>query len=371
MTPEGKKNICKEKPLLLVSCLDWGLGHTTRCIPLIRELIHLDCRIIIACNSIQKNILQPEFPDVRFEMLRGYDLQYSRGKWSTRLKIAVQLGKILTRINDERRWLDDFLTKNNVSGLIADNRYGLFSARVPCVFITHQLAVKTGFGRVFDKISQQILYKYINRFSECWVPDVEQKLNFAGELSQPCKKIAIPLRYLGAISRFETCGISSNFLHDVVILLSGPEPQRTILENIMLKQLPASDLKVVLVRGLPGNTSELKYEGITVYNHPDAAQLNKIVCESKFVICRSGYSTIMDMMKLQKKMVVIPTPGQAEQEYLAKHLSTNKLAVSTEQHRFQLQPAIDAAEKFPYRFISDDMNAYKPVLKNFVARISS
>lgn len=371
MTSGGKNNNCKEKPLLLVSALDWGLGHTARTIPLIRELLHLNCQIVIACNSIQKKILQAEFPTLRYEELEGYGLSYSRGKWATRLKIGLQVSKILTRIKVESRWLRGFLKENDVCALISDNRYGLSHPGLHSVFITHQLAVRTGVGRIFDMISQKILYKYINRFSECWVPDFPKNINLGGSLSHPHRFPSVPVHYLGALSRFEVCENQHDFSFDIVVILSGPEPQRTILENIMLKQLNQLELRIAFVRGLPDSVNALPNVKATVYNHLDSDKLNKLVCSSKLVVCRSGYSTIMDMIKLNKRMIMIPTPGQPEQEYLGEYLSREKLALQVSQHHFDVKSAIEAAEKFPYRYINDDMNGYKSVLKNFVSKISS
>ena len=371
MTPGGKNSICKEKPLLLVSALDWGLGHTTRSIPIIHELIKLGCEIVIACNSIQKKIYSAEFPDVRYEVLEGYDVVYAREKWFGSLKIAFQSGKILTRIKRENRWLNTFVKKNSVSALISDNRYGLFHPEIHTVFITHQLSVRTGLGTLVDKFLRQFLYSYVNRFSECWVPDFSQDSDLAGQLSHPKTTLTIPVHYIGALSRFEICAEQPEFLYDVAIILSGPEPQRTILEKMILEQLQSIQQRVAIVRGLPANQTALKTATATVYNHLDAEQLNRLVCQSKMVVCRSGYTTVMDMVKLKKKMIVIPTPGQAEQEYLGKYLSGKQLAVNISQHQFILSNALEAANKFPFKQISVDMNAYKPVLRDFVKRINS
>lgn len=371
MATGGKNSFCKEKPLLVVAALDWGLGHTTRSIPLIHELLALGCEIVIACNSIQKKIYSAEFPSLRYEELQGYDVSYHRKKWRTRLKIAFQSGKILTRINQENAWLDAFVKENSVCALISDNRYGLFHPGIHTVFITHQLSIRTGFGKLVDKISQAFLYKYINRFSECWVPDFNQNSKLAGSLSHPENAPSVPVHYIGALSRFEVCDQGTEFLYDLLILLSGPEPQRTILEKILLQQLQSARIKIALVRGLPASESVVPNANATVYNHLDAQGLNKLICQSKLVICRSGYTTVMDMVKLKKKMIVIPTPGQTEQEYLGHYLSEKHLALNISQHQFKLSKALEAADKFPFQQIAGDMNAYRIVLKDFVSRISS
>ena len=326
MSTDWKFTNCKQKPLLLFSSLDWGLGHTTRSVPLIKELLNLGCDLIVACNSIQKRILEPEFPSIRYVQLDGYNLSYGSGKWATRLRILLQLRKILTRIKLENAWVRSFIEKNPIDALISDNRYGFYHPKIPSILITHQLHIHSGYGSITDKLSQFIIYRFIKRFTACWVPDDKKVNGFAGKLSHPEKLPTIPVQYLGPLSRFEEC-VFHDKKYDALIVISGPEPQRSILEKIMLEQSEHSNKKIALVRGLPKEQATFKHNKIAVFNHLKAEELNKLICTSELIICRSGYTTIMDMLKLKKKMVVIPTPGQPEQEYLAKHLSQNNLAV--------------------------------------------
>ena len=370
MSTEWKFTNCKDKPLLLFSCLDWGLGHTTRSVPLIKELLAAGCNLIVACNSTQKNLFQTEFTGVRYVELTGYGLSYGSGKWATRLKIMAQSGKILMRIKSENAWLKAFMQENKVHGLISDNRYGLYHPQIPTVFITHQLYVKSGYGTLADQIIQKILYRFINRFTVCWVPDFKKRNSLAGLLSHPQSLPEIPVKYLGAISRFNECaGVTTKF--DLLFLISGPEPQRTILEKIMIDQAEKSDKKIAMVRGLPGDSTIVQNEKISIYNHLNGNKLNKLICESELIICRSGYTTIMDMVKLKKKMIVIPTPGQPEQEYLAGYLSQNHFAISISQNAFMLDRALELAANFTFTHVDTDMNEYKIVLKEFVQEISS
>lgn len=366
----GKNNNCKEKPLLLFSALDWGLGHTTRSIPLIREFLEQGCEIVIACNSIQKKILEVEFPTVRYENLPGYDLRYANAKWATRLVIGLQLRKILIRINQENRWVAAFIRENPVCGLISDNRYGFFHAEIPSVLITHQVAVKTGLGRMVDNIARSFLTRYINRFDECWIPDVGGEENLAGELSRSVHKYSVATKYVGPLSRLEICNTRNEIKFDVLVVLSGPEPQRSVLERMIFNE--ASQVQnIAVVRGLPGDSEEIHIPNVTVFNFLNTRQLNEVICNSAYIVCRSGYTSIMDLVKLQKKMILVPTPGQAEQEYLAKHLSQQKLACAISQRHFKLREAIELAKHFQYEYINNDMTTYKNVVRKFVERISS
>jgi uncharacterized protein (TIGR00661 family) len=362
---------CKQKPLLLFSSLDWGLGHTTRSVPLLKEFLNLGCDLVVACNSIQKKILQPEFPALRYVELEGYSLNYGSDKWSTRIKILLQLKKILTRINQENAWLRSFIKENKVDALISDNRYGFYHPKIPSVLITHQLHIHSGYGAIADKLSQFLIYRFVNRFSVCWVPDNEKTNGLAGKLSHPRSLPAVPVRYLGPVSRFDECESNSEKNYDALIILSGPEPQRTILETIMLEQSEPINKKIALVRGLPEQQPPLYHKKITTFNHLNSAELNKLICESQLIIGRSGYTTIMDMIKLKKKMAVIPTPGQPEQEYLAKHLSENHLALTYPQYKFSLPQIFDDAANFKFAHADLNMNEFKIVLKEFVEKISS
>ena len=363
---------CKEKPLLLFSCLDWGLGHTTRSVPLIKEFLILGCDLIVACNSIQKAILQPEFPQVMFVELRGYNLKYGKTGTLTRFKILLQLRKILIAIKFEKRWVESFLAQNNVKALISDNRYGFYHAKLPSIIITHQLGIRSGFGRLADKVSQNFIYKLIGQFTACWVPDHKKDNILAGILSHPALLPALPVQYIGPLSRFNACNAPPEKKFDLLIIISGPEPQRSILEKLMLEQSAGiSSKKIAMVRGLPEENTILNASSISVFNHFDALRLNELICASDLVVCRPGYTTIMDMMKLKKKMIVIPTPGQPEQEYLAKYLSEKGYVLQFTQDEFNLQHALRKAANFTFNQIDASMDEYKVVLKDFVAKVSS
>jgi uncharacterized protein (TIGR00661 family) len=361
----------KEKPLLLFSCLDWGLGHTTRSIPLIQEFEAQGCEVIVACNSIQKKILYSELRNVRYVDLDGYGVTYADGKWATRFKIAWQFRKILTRIKLERRWVHHFVAENRIDALVSDNRYGFTHPLLPSILITHQLFVQTGFGGLIDNALQRFLYYLIKRFVVCWVPDFASENSLAGILSHPKTFPPIPVKYIGPVSRFSNCRNEKNFNYDVVIILSGPEPQRTILEQAILNEIQNWQKKIFLVRGLPDKTLQIDSKNLQVKNHLDASALNEIICQSEYVICRPGYTSMMDVLKLRKKTIVVSTPGQGEQAYLAQYLSSKQLVMSIPQKNFSLTTALDQAEKFQFAYINNDMQDYKVAISEFVRSLSS
>jgi uncharacterized protein (TIGR00661 family) len=364
-------NTTPEKPVVLLSPLDWGLGHTTRCIPIISELLHQGCNVIIACNSTQKALLSREFPQLSYVHLSGYNLKYGKKRWGTIVRIILQTPKILIKINNEKTWLNIFLKSQMVDLIISDNRFGLYAPNIPSVFITHQLHIKTGLGKLADNLIQRLNYKRIKKFSTCWVPDLQGTNSLAGKLSNPKKLPAIPVQYIGGLSRFNTCKQKTNTV-DVLIILSGPEPQRTIFEELVLSALKLLPEKTVLVRGLPKESSEVVVENnCTIYNHAPAGLLNELICNAEFVISRSGYTTVMDLMKLGKKSILVPTPGQAEQEYLATHLHKQQLAYTVLQAQFSLTKVLGDAQAFPYQLAEMSMEEYKEVIGKMIAQIKT
>ncbi|NII24260.1 UDP-N-acetylglucosamine--N-acetylmuramyl-(pentapeptide) pyrophosphoryl-undecaprenol N-acetylglucosamine transferase [Pseudoflavitalea sp. X16] len=359
------------KPLVLIAPLDWGLGHTTRCIPLIRELINLGCDVIIACNSTQKELLQQEFPTIPYTHLAGYDIRYGQTRWITFARLVLQSLKILMKIKQEKRWLRHFLTSRPVDALISDNRFGLYTTGIPTVFMTHQLGIKTGLGSFADLVARRWNYRRIERFTTCWVPDKAGNPSLAGELSHPARMPAVPVAYIGGLSRFTPC-TGNTEAGGLLIILSGPEPQRSIFEALLLQQVKDYKGRVTIVRGLPLATAlPAAPENCTLLNHAPAAVLHTLICPATLVISRCGYTTVMDLLKLHKKTILVPTPGQAEQEYLAHYLQKQSWAYTTPQRGFVLGKALAEADGFPYEIANAaSMEAYKPVLATFVAGIS-
>lgn len=379
---ETEKNTdCKRKPLILFSPLDWGLGHTTRCIPLIKAFQKRGFHIVVACNSTQKNLLQAEIYGLQFINLEGYNVHYGTGSILTRLKIISQIGNILIRIKQENRWLSNFLLKNKVDAVLSDNRYGFFHPFVPSIFLTHQLQPNTGFGKLLNRFVQRFLYTYINRFSVCWVPDSENlQFSLAGKLSHPSNSPAIPVTYIGNLSRFaDPPAGDTSFRYELLVVLSGPEPQRSIFERLVFADLnnsesrerlnlPATQKKIIIVRGKPGEVSNFPQAptGVECHNHLDTKTLESVAINSRYVLCRPGYTSLMDMVKLKKKMILVPTPGQGEQEYLAEYFQKNKYAPAILQQQFSLQHALTLAHNFPYVLADVTTNRYEEIVAEFI-----
>lgn len=326
---------------VLIAPLDWGLGHATRCIPIVTALVAQGFEVFIAAEEAAAVLLQKEFPKVKMIPLKGYRVLYSKNKKNFFWKMLLQVPKIFSEIKFENAWLKKTIEENKIDIVISDNRFGLYNKNVLCIFITHQLQIKT--GRHFtENIAQKINYKYINKFDECWVIDEEGDKNFAGELSHPKKMPNTIVKYIGALSRFKNYEVEKKY--DLLVLLSGPEPQRSIFENILLAQIKDLKLHITIVRGLPAEKKMLEIENVKTYNHLTAEILNELILASKIIIARSGYTTVMDIAALQQKAIFVPTPGQTEQEYLANYLSEKKYCVAEKQDGFNLQNALDKLE---------------------------
>lgn len=357
------QNINRKK--VLISPLDWGLGHTTRCISIVRILLDNEVSVIVACNTEQKVLLQQEFNNIEFIYLNGYNITYPKNHKLFPLKLSFQLPKILLSIIKEHRWLQKTIDKHSIDVVISDNRYGLYYSKAPCVFITHQLTIKAPFSWL-EYLLQQINYRFINRFTECWVPDFAGEKNIAGLLSHPKRLPNIPVHYIGPLARFVK-DKATEIRYQFCIILSGPEPQRTILEDIILRQLPSISESFLLVRGkLGGKVINSKLPNVTVKNHLKGTDLQAAIQASEFIITRSGYTSVMELMALQKKSILIPTPGQTEQEYLAKQLMKQQWAWCIDQKDFNLTDSLKQASNFTYRLPDTSTNLLDDFIKKFL-----
>ncbi len=360
-----KENVTSAKPTVLIAPLNWGLGHATRCIPVIHAFLKANCKVIIAGEKTTLSLLQQEFPQLQTLNLPGYSIQYPPKKWLFPFYLLAQLPSLLSSIRKEQAWLKKVVAHHQIDAVVSDNRYGLYHETIPAVFITHQLRIKSFLGKWIDDLLQQRNYKYINRFTTCWVPDAARK-GLAGALSHPQLLPKIPVHYLGWLSRFGKKKTSTAGNH-LLVIISGPEPQRTIFENIILQQAHQYTKPIVMVRGLPGDTSKLPVPpNIEVHNHLPATDIEQRMEEAAFIISRCGYSTVMDVAALQKKAIFIPTPGQTEQEYLAQHLMSNNFAFCVAQAKFRLGTSLSLAASFDYHFIeAENENALINVVEKF------
>jgi len=316
---------------IIVAPLNWGLGHATRCIPVIQGLLDNGYEPIIATDGVALELLKKEFPKLISFELPSYDIQYSEKGKNFKWKMMAQLPKIISTIKKERRKINKILKAYNFDGIISDNRLGVYSKDVPSVFMTHQLNVLTGNT---SWITTKIHKKYIQKFDECWVPDVEKTPNLSGKLGHPTETIK-NVKYIGPLSRL--CKKPMPIKYDLMVLLSGPEPQRTILEEKIILELESYSKKVVFIKGVVEKIQKKEEIGnVTFYNFMNSNEIETTFNESNHILCRSGYTTVMDLAKLNKKAFFIPTPGQYEQEYLAKKFDKEGIIPTCKQEKFTI-----------------------------------
>ncbi|RRJ93886.1 glycosyltransferase [Flavobacterium macacae] len=320
------------KKNILVSPLNWGLGHATRCIPIIEALQNNGYNPIIASDGVALQMLQKEFPHLKSLELPSYQIEYAKNGAFFKWKMLLNAPKMLEAIYDEKKIIKKWVKELKLDGIISDNRLGVRSKKIPSVFITHQLNVLTGNTTwISSKMHQQI----IKKFSQCWVPDVETKPNLTGKLGHlenPDKNI----QYIGPLSRLHKRNVDKKF--DLMVVLSGPEPQRGMLEEKLKKEMPLYDGNVIFIKGKIENEQKTEEIGnVKYYNFMTTDELETAFNESEMVLCRSGYTTIMDLAQLGKKAFFIPTPGQYEQEYLAKKLQKEGLVPFSKQNDFKIE----------------------------------
>lgn len=329
----------------LVTPMDWGLGHAARCIPVIHELRAQGCEVSVAGSGDALAWLQKEFPGMRSFDLPPYAPRYARNG-SMVVAMARQLPRFVNTITAEHSVLEALVKRESIDGVISDNRYGCWSANVPSVFITHQsnVLMPKRFGLLQSPV-RRLSERMINRFKVCWIPDFPAHESLAGAMISFGRiDVKSKVRYIGWLSRFDGNVAMDEPSLDVLAILSGPEPQRTVLENIVYPALAGSDLRFKVVRGL--SRSRQKTDDPRLVNFMTTGELQGAVHSAALVIARSGYSTVMDMQALGKKVVFVPTPGQTEQEYLAATLMEKRIAFSMPQKDFDLGTALDQSRHY-------------------------
>lgn len=351
----------------LVAPLDWGLGHTSRCVPLIRYLLASGHKVVFAGNEWQIDFIYKTFPGIESAYLQGYSITYSHSARGFMPAILKQTPGILNTIRREHQWLLEICKRHHFDGIISDNRYGLYHPDIPSIIMTHQLQVRIGMGKIADSIFRRLHYKMLQRFGQCWVVDVPGKPNLGGSLSHP-KKPSRDTKYIGLLSQFEPDEELPREEH-LLVLLSGPEPQRSMLAAQLWQQLQPYKGKVVFVEGSNNVVFPAQIPPhIEYHKQLTKDELQPLVKQASMVICRSGYSTLMDLVALGKKAIIIPTPGQTEQEYLADHLSKEGMFYATRQEDLGLSKALEACKTFPFKkpALSGAFGQFRSVIDNWI-----
>ena len=306
-------SITKKRIILAPLC--WGLGHASRCIPIINQLLNQGNEVSVASDGEALSLLRQEFPRLDSFELPAYNINYKYQ--SMIINMAVQGPKILQAIKQEKSTAEKLATTWNADILISDNRLGFRSNKTNNIYITHQLNIPHP-NKIISTIANKLHHHFINKYDECWIPDNSKSQSLASKMVQG--RLNIKKHFIGVQSRLVKEDVYEDI--DLSIILSGPEPQRTYLEEkILQKCFPLNDKKIVLVRGTEkGAKLTIDKSHISIHNLLTSHDINNIINRSKQIICRAGYSSIMDLVALDKGAILIPTPGQYEQEYLADEL---------------------------------------------------
>ncbi len=330
-----------QKGRILVAPLNWGLGHATRCIPVIRALEENGFVPVIASDGEALRLLQKEFPHVESHTLPSYGILYPENGKDFKWKMLRLMPGMIDAMLEEKKIVKKWVRELAIDGIISDNRPGVYSKKVPSVFITHQLNVLSGST---SWLTGGLHRRIISKFTQCWVPDVEVAPNLSGKLGH-VEKPPKNVRYIGPLSRFQFT--ESPPRYDLMVLLSGPEPQRSLFEKKLRQELLHYSGSVLFVRGVVEAEQKQEQKGnIHFYNYMTSRQLQQSLSESRTIICRSGYTTLMDLAKLGRKAFLVPTPGQFEQEYLAKKIRREGMLPSAKQEKFRLE-MLQEVELYP------------------------
>jgi uncharacterized protein (TIGR00661 family) len=357
---------------ILICPLNWGIGHASRLVPIIRGLMNAGHEVILAADKGPLAFLQIAFPKLEFIVFPGFEPIYSQRNTQV-FNTLASVFSIQKTARADHRFVETLVKKLHIDGILSDNRFGAYSSHIPSVFITHQLHIRVPLPlSPFRPFVDAFNHHFIKCFSECWVPDFENTPNLSGKLSHPPIS-GLPVHYIGPLSRFASMdkqGGSKKIKYDVLALLSGPEPQRTLLEMKIIREINGLPIKVCIIRGKPGFEKKLNQtDKLHLFNHADDLLLLELLQASKFVVSRPGYSTIMDLIALNKKAFFVPTPGQTEQEYLASQMGRKGWFNWGKQQHFDIMYALKNTDGFEPPVFADDHNTVNERLTNWAKKL--
>ena len=350
---------------ILIVPLDWGLGHTTRCIPIIQEMRNQGCEIHVGGTEVTNILLQKEFPNLTYHSYPSYGVSYTVKASAFLWSIIKQMPRVAKVVRAEKQITRLLNKKHGFDIIISDNRFGVRDSMSKNVFITHQLNVLVPQSSILQAITNFFNHKYINQYDKILVPDVAQQI-LSGKLTN-MTGIKKQIVYLGNLSRWnKSDDIVQVEKGSVLAILSGPEPQRTMLENKLIEQSSLFKGKLTIVRAKPKGKSTPIVEGVNFYNHLRADQLRQKVLEHDVIISRAGYSTIMDLVAVKKHAILIPTPGQTEQEYLSNYLAEQCLFHFYNQKNFELEKAVATFHETSWGEFPDLENDLRAIIAELI-----
>ena len=330
---------------IIYSLCSWGLGHATRSLPIIRKLIKEDHNLTIISSGRSLQLLQKELGSNRnYIDIPDYPMLVSENTRQFVAKSMVYWPLFIKRMEDGLQQLQKILKHSKCDRIVSDGRYDMYSKSIPSYFISHQMRIMNPLRiYLFERGSETFNLFFFKRFKGIIVPDFREN-NLSGDLSHNLRKIdENKLHYVGILSDFSPKDLKKDI--DYFISLSGPEPQRSILEKKIIDQIDVLSGSIVMSLGKTEETEVPDNKNIQTYTYLSKEKREEILNRSKLVISRSGYSTIMDLAVIGSKALMIPTPGQIEQEYLAEHLKKTSTCHTTTQDELDLKKDTKLAQK--------------------------
>lgn len=356
-------------PKIFIAVLDWGLGHATRSIPIIQAYLDEGCKVVLGGAGRAGELLKLEFPRLQFIDLPAYKPNYPEDG-NMVMAMALQSMHFIQVIKDERELLNKLITEYKFDLVISDNRFGLSSSRIPCYMISHQIFLKMpGLMALAEPVVNTMNRAYLDDFKVVWIPDFAGVPNLSGRLSH-LYDLPNNYHFIGPLSRFYTPQKTSQ-TNNVLIMLSGPEPQRSLLERRLIEQSEGLPYQFTLIQGVT-EQKEIQQlrNNLTIVSYMTASELQLALTEAEMVVCRSGYSSLMDVCTVQRKALLIPTPGQTEQEYLAEHLKESDWFLTVKQEQLDLSRNLKALQnKTPGRNVPGAVDRYKDFVNRSVQQL--
>lgn len=304
---------------ILLCPLDWGIGHASRCVPLIEHFLNIGCDVIIGGGGNSLKYLKQRFPSLTFVDMPTTIIRYGK-KGMISLPFYASMLRFVFNVRAEHKACDRIVREYGIKYVFSDNRLGLFTKHAETFYMTHQLNFDNGFlGKCSAKIMKFLHLHYISEFNHCCVPDAENEGSLSGILSQTELKNIIHLGPLSRLAKFSSMNIKGSDAD--LLIISGAEPQRSILEQNFVYKYSKDERQLVIVRGNVNACLENQVGNIQYIDNPSDEELASLILSSKRIFCRSGYSTLCDLAVLNRRAVLIPTPRQPEQEYLADYFN--------------------------------------------------
>ena len=347
--------------------LDWGLGHATRMVTVIDLLLDEGVNVIIAADKGPLDFLKRRFPKCEFIRLAGFIPTYSPNR-SMALQMVMKFPEMKRQAKKANADVNRIIDEKNIDIIISDNRYEVNSPKVYSIIISHQIRIITkGIQKLFDPFIKWQINSYLRKFNELWIPDFENTPWLSGSLSH---NIIMPIKefsFIGPLSRFQ--GLNPRLgkaKYDLMVILSGPEPQRSIFAALIEEQIVGTKYKVVFLLGEPANDRTIINNNIVKIPHLEDVDFAKLIMESDLIISRPGYSTVMDLSVFGKNAVFIPTPGQTEQEYLAETLKAQGVFYCQHQDKLDLLKAIKESKNYSGIKLTNDLEVLKVRIKKLL-----